>query len=226
MFIIPFSGSKASQFEEFCSDFRNDVIVETIEYAGRGKRAKEPFFADYDAFMNDICAFIKDHRDYSIPYALLGYSIGGFFAYDIIAKKYLEEQPKHIFVCACENAKERLYPLSELPEDEFWERVIQLGGVDKKLIEHKKFLRLFSKTMRADFFIGEQHQYLKSDQKINCPVSVFYSETDTPYENVKKWKEVCNGEISFHEFYGDHFFILEHHEQVADKVKKRLGLQK
>ena len=226
LFIIPFSGSKASQFNKFCSDFDSDVIVETIEYAGRGKRAKEPFFTDYDAFINDICSFIKEHREYSIPFAILGYSIGGLFAYDLVAKEYLKEEPKHIFICACENNIKHFPPLSQLPEDEFWEKIIQLGGVDKKLIEHKKYLKLFSKTMRADFFIGEQHHYLKSDRSITCPVSVFYSESDTPYEDVRKWQKVCKGGISFHQFYGGHFFILEHHEQVAEEVKKRLGLDK
>ena len=225
LFIIPFAGSKASQFGDFCSDFSDDVIVETIEYAGRGKRAKEPFFTDYGAFMIDVCSFIKCHRDYRIPFAILGYSIGGLFSYDLIAKEYINEQPKHVFICACENNIERLPPISQLPEDEFWDRVIQLGGVDHKLIEHKKFLKLFSKTMRADFFIGEQHRCSKSDRKITCPVSVFYSESDTPYESVKRWQEVCDQKISFQEFSGDHFFILEHHEVVATEVKKRLGLE-
>ena len=134
LFILPFSGSKASQFDAFCADLEPYIKVNTIEYAGRGRRAKEPFFTDYGLFMDDICAYINEHRDNSIPYALLGYSIGGFFVYDLVAKGYVA-QPKHLFICACENNKEEISPISRLPEEEFWDRVIKLGGVDKRLIE-------------------------------------------------------------------------------------------
>ncbi len=62
--------------------------------------------------------------------------------------------------------------VSQLPEEEFWDRVIQLGGVDKRLIEKRKFLKLFSNAMRADFNIAEQHRYLQTDSLLACPVTV------------------------------------------------------
>lgn len=223
LFILPFSGSKASQFDAFCAELEPYIKVNTIEYAGRGRRAKEPFFTDYGLFMDDICAYINEHRDNSIPYALLGYSIGGFFVYDLVAKGYVA-QPKHLFICACENNKEEISPISRLPEEEFWDRVIKLGGVDKRLIERRKFLKLFSRILRADFNIAEQHRFMSTDKKIDCPVSVLFSETDTPLVNVQRWQEVCSRQITYYEFSGDHFFILEKHKNVAAVVKKALGM--
>lgn len=224
LFILPFSGAKAAQFNTFCSDLGAEIETFTIEYAGRGRRAKEPYYTEYSSFIEDIYKGIKDHRDDRIPYALLGYSIGGYFAYDLLAKYYLKEEPSHLFICACENIKEKELPISQLPEDEFWDRVIRLGGVDKRLIAKRKFLRLFSKTMRADFVIGEQHRYCEDDKKIECPTTILYSEFDTPLENVKKWQEVCKDEIYCKEFEGDHFFLLNNHAKAASFIRKQLGV--
>lgn len=143
-FILPFSGSKAMQFDQFSSELGPEIQTHTMEYAGRGRRAKEPFFSDYALFMDDVYGFIKKRRDASVPFAIMGYSIGGFFAYDLLAKGYLSENPAHLFICGCENNKDSLPPVSQMPEDEFWDRAIQLGGVDKRLVEKRKLLKLFS----------------------------------------------------------------------------------
>lgn len=221
LFIIPFAGSKATQFDELISELGEYIEAYTIEYAGRGKRAKEKYYTDYQAFMEDIADFIRGHRDYNRPYALLGYSIGGYFSYDLISKGYLE-QPEHLIICACEDNQRPLPQISNLPEDEFWDKVIQLGGVDKRLIANRKFLKLFSSVLKADFYIAEQHRFLESDQLISCPVSIFYSETDTPFDAVKNWQNVCNQNIQFCEFVGDHFFLLHQHKKAASLIRNQL----
>ena len=50
LFILPFAGSRAAQFDEFVSDLGENVETYTIEYAGRGKRAKEQYYTDYHFF--------------------------------------------------------------------------------------------------------------------------------------------------------------------------------
>lgn len=224
LFILPFAGSRAAQFDEFVSDLGENVETYTIEYAGRGKRAKEQYYTDYHFFLDDISGLIKKYRDYNRPYAILGYSIGGLFAYDLISKGYLE-QPEYLFICACEDNQKPLPQISKLPEDEFWDRVIQLGGVDKRLIAKRKLLKLFSSALRADFNIAEQHRYLESDKLISCPVSILYSETDTPFDTIKNWQSVCQLNIQFHELVGDHFFLLQQHEKVAKVIRSHLKIR-
>lgn len=79
--------------------------------------------------------------------------------------------------------------------------------------------------MRADFSIAEQHCYLQSDKLITCPVTVLYSETDTPLENAKRWQEVCKERVSYKEFRGDHFFLPEDPIEVAHYVRNQLGIE-
>ena len=220
-FILPFSGAKASQFEEICADL-TEYYFEAIalEYAGRGSRAKEAFFTDYDPFMKDIARQIKAKRKSEIPFCLLGFSIGGIFAYDLYAKGYLEERPAYMFICACERIKEKIAPISTLSEEEFWNQIISMGGVDSRLLEKPKYLKLFSKVLRADFWIGEQHEYKETDQILDCPVSVLYSESDTPYAEIKSWQEVAGCKVQFIEFSGDHFFFLKNPELLSSTIEK------
>lgn len=222
LFILPFSGGKAAQFDKLVANLDDRIDVIPIEYAGRGKRIKEPFFKNYNSFIDDVRDCIERQRVKSIPFAILGYSIGGIFTYDLIAKERLSEYPSQIFIGACENSRDQGEKLSSLPENEFWDKIIAFGGVDQKLIKNKKFLKLFSKTMRADFYIGEQYIYSETDAKITCPVTIMYCEEDTPLSNIKKWRDASNNIVEFHEFYGGHFFILDHHDRVAELVNKKL----
>lgn len=222
LFILPFSGGKAAQFNKLTAEIDDRIDVILIEYAGRGTRIKEPFFEDYNSFIDDVRDCIEKKRNKLIPFAILGYSIGGIFAYDLLAKERLAEYPSQVFIGACDNNSDPGEKLSSLPEIEFWDRIIALGGVHQKLITNKKFLRLFSKTMRADFYIGEQYIYSEENTKIACPLDIMYCEEDTPLDDVKKWCDVSIHDIEFHEFFGGHFFILNHYKRVAELVNNKL----
>ena len=222
LFILPYSGARANQFSDICMKLEKKIKIDTIEYAGRGRRAREPFLLEYSLFIDDIKEYIVKHRDPSLPYALLGYSIGGLFAYDLLAKGCLKEDPKHLFICACEDARQQLPVISDLPEDKFWDIIIGLGGVDRRLINNKIFLKLFSKTLRSDFHVAEQHSYSITDKSITCPVSVLYSEKDTPFLSIRGWQEVCEQRITFIQFEGDHFFALEYPDLFAKVICEQL----
>ena len=222
LFILPHSGGKVAQFNMLMSHLDDRIEVIPIEYAGRGTRIKEPFFEDYNSFVEDIRVSIERKRNKLIPFAILGYSIGGIFTYDLLAKKCLAEYPSQIFIGACEHMSDLSEKLSSLPEDEFWDRIIAFGGIEEKLIKNKKFLKLFSKTLRADFHIVEQYIYSEADSKISCPATIMYCEEDTPLNNVKKWNDVSNNIIEYQEFIGGHFFILVNHESVAELLNKKL----
>lgn len=222
-FILPFSGAKVSQFAELCTDFAEyHFEAITIEYAGHGSRADEGFFTDYTSFMEDVAEQIRAKRKSEVPYCLLGFSIGGIFAYDLYAKGYLAERPAYMFICACESIKEKIPPISTLSEEEFWKRIISMGGVDSRLLEKPKYLKLFSKVLRADFWIGEQHEYKETDQILDCPVSVLYSESDTPYSKIKSWQDVASYKVQFVEFLGDHFFFLKNPKLISSTIEKIL----
>ena len=58
---------------------------------------------------------------------------------------------------------------------------------------------------------------LKSD----IPATVFYSESDTPFADMKNWDRYFE-KIDFVKYSGSHFFIHEHFCAMAQEIKKRL----
>lgn len=51
LFILPFAGSRAAQFDEFVSDLGENLesLYNRVRLA-RGKRAKEQYYTDYQFF--------------------------------------------------------------------------------------------------------------------------------------------------------------------------------
>ena len=60
--------------------------------------------------------------------------------------------------------------------------------------------------------------------KTNVPLVVFYSETDTRLEDMKLWEKCFIGDCEYHCYKGNHFFIKEHHEEMAEIIKRKMGV--
>ncbi len=224
LFCLPYSGGKAQAFDEIKSLAVPDVEVHAIEYAGKGKRAKEPFFEDYSSFIEDVVDQINAKRIENVPYALFGYSIGALFAYDIASKRFISGELLHIFLGGCCSADEHRFEkkISDLSDEEFWDEIIAMGGVGNELLASRKFLKIFSKPLRADFHIGEQFEFSSSQPKPLCNATILYSENDTPYQSVKGWNNIIEGKVDFELFEGSHFFAFENYERVASIINERL----
>lgn len=224
LFCLPYSGGKAQVFNHITALILPEIEVFPIEYAGKGTRVKEPFFEEYSSFINDVVLQINSKRNKQIPYALFGYSIGALFAYDIASKDLIDGKLIHTFIGGCCSADEHRFEerLSDLSEDEFWNRVIAMGGVRKELLTNRKFLKIFSKPLRADFRIGEQFVFSEKHSKSACNATILYCEEDTPYDSVKGWDRLFEGNVDFEFFIGDHFFAFENYERTAEIINDRL----
>ena len=64
------------------------------------------------------------------------------------------------------------------------------------------------------------------DLKTDVPVTVFYSETDTPLEKMKIWRRFFVGECAFFGYEGNHFFMMDHSQEMADVISGRLLSEK
>ncbi len=225
LFCLPYSGGKAQAFWEIGALLNEDIDVHYVEYSGRGTRTREPYITDYNLFIGDIINQILNARDCKVPYSIFGYSIGVLLAYDIVARKLIPGSLNHMFLGGCCSAdihESTNGKLSSLDDDEFWDKIISIGGVDKQLIKNRKFLKMFSKTLRADFKIGEQYHFEKNLGKPMCDATILYSENDMSYKSVYRWKKLFQGNVDFERFQGDHFFAFENNVRTAAIINERL----
>ena len=224
LFCFPYSGGKACAFNDIGSTLDASIEMHSIEYAGRGTRNRENYISDYNLFLQDIYSQIMSKRDPNIPFALFGYSIGAIFAYDLASREIIPGCLKHMFLGASSSPdfRDESYDFFSLSENEFWDKVISLGGVDGQLIKNKKFLKLFSNTLRADFNIGKQYKFQKNEKLITCNATIMYSENDTHYEEVSNWKALFNGDVDYVQFRGNHFFAFEDYNFTSKIIKEKL----
>ena len=218
IFCYTYAGGNASFFEMIEKDLPAFELVKP-DYAGHGTRRKEPFYRDFTGLADDLFArFRAEYADGE--YALFGYSMGAITAAEVL-KRILEDpelpKPVRVFLAAHEpHTKAELagYTPEEIDE---WvkERTIRFGGIPEKLLENKSFWRMYLPLYRADYGLIGKYRFEDLHFRTEIPATVFYSETDTPRKDMEEWRRFFTGECEYAEFPGQHFFIQEHHEEMA-----------
>ena len=165
---------------------------------------------------------------FSQRYALFGYSMGCIGVVEVLKRILADtevKKPCHVFLAAHEpHTKAELlsYKADELDQ---WvmDRTIQFGAVPEKLINNKAFWRLYLPIFRADYTLISKYDFDNLNLVTDIPATIFYSEKDTPVRNMSLWKNYFIGECTFYSFEGTHFFISQHHKNIADIMTCRLN---
>ena len=225
LFLLPFAGGSMVAFRNLvkCIDSRIEAIP--IEYSGRGSRRHEPYRESYGEFLEDVRNHILRMRSRQLPYGILGYSMGGNIAYDLVVQSLLEEEPVRIFLCAkdCVDVAAASLGYYRLPDREFVEKMQTLGGIDRRIVSNERFLNIYLKPIRKDYEILGQFQYQKTSRRLQADVTVMYCEKDTPFESVAGWRNLTDGCIDFYEIGEHHFFIHDHYEKMAEIINSHLN---
>ena len=225
LFCYTYAGGTAAFFDPIEKDLPGLSLV-TPDYAGHGARRKEPFYGDFTELADDLFAQFREAYEGG-DYALFGYSMGSITAAEVL-KRILAgpdlPAPAHVFLAAHEpHTKAELtgYDPEELDE---WvkERTIRFGGIPEKLLENKSFWRMYLPLYRADYGLIGKYRFEELDLKTDVPLTVFYSETDTPRRDMEEWRKYFTGECEFVEFSGSDFFIQEHQEEMAEVIEAAL----
>ncbi len=224
LFLLPFAGGNAKSFNKLISCLDESIEAISIEYAGRGARRKNNFILEYNAFLEDVAAFIKDKRNTNLPYALLGYSMGSALVYDLIRTNVLDSSPQIMVLCARGFLDHQFMSqkYAFLGEDEFIEKVKRLGGMDERILQNRRFLDIYLEPLKSDYKVWSQYKYIPLPQNIGNDILVFYSEADSPKETVEGWKDITTGTTEMYEFGHNHFFINEYYMEMANIINNKI----
>lgn len=222
VFCFTHAGGNATFFNEIENDLSGYELVK-LEYSGHGTRYKEPYYENMDELADDIFRLVKEAYN-GEEYALFGYSMGTFCLVEVLKRILSDNQmsvPKHVFLAA--HAPFTDFDLNGYSVEEQNEWIIghtkKLGTIPEKLINNKSFWRMYLPLYRADYSIISSYY---TDLVSQIPATVFYSETDSNYVDIEKWKNVFVGDIKFYQFEGSHFFIKQHHKPMGDIMIDRM----
>lgn len=221
-----FAGGTSSFYDQLKKELTPEIELIALEYAGHGNRHREPFYSDFAELANDMIAKIEDILVKEESYAILGYSMGSISAIEVLIKVLQRQKklPIHVFLAAHEPfTKERLQNFdNEEMDDSLKTHIIQFGAVPEKLINNHSFWRMYLPVYRADYSIIGKYRFEVLDFTSTISTTIFYSESDTPYCDMKSWKKYFIGECDFVECSGNHFFMKEHYREIAQVIKKKM----
>ena len=226
IFCFTYAGGTAAFFDDLEKDLPGFEFVK-LEYSGHGPRRKEPFYADFNALADDLYPAVKARRSQE-DYALLGYSMGVISVVEILKRILADpamKPPKRVFLAAHEpHTRIELQGFAPDELDEWVkQRTINFGTVPAKLIDNRSFWRVYLPLFRADYAMLGTYFFEELDLRTGIPATVFYSETDTPRADMELWRRYFVGDCSFHEFSGTHFFIQQHHREMARIISDNMN---
>ena len=225
LFILPYAGGSIAAFKRLTDLIDERIEVITVEYAGRGTRAKEPLAESVQSLLDDAIAYCQERRKQGLPYAVMGYSMGSVLAYEMIARQEIFGQLRHFFISAEVSPKDRWLELRKVEdptEERILERARRLGGLEERMLKNKRFFDIYIKPMLSDYRHFFDYQFSDPYEKLHVNTTFFYCQQDTALEDVKKWDELIDGEFAFYEMGKDHFFINQRYEEMAGIINRTL----
>lgn len=226
LFCIPYAGGSAAVYSRWKKLVNPLIELKQVELPGRGSRMNESLIDNIPDIVRNIFKEIKDQI--KPPYALFGHSMGALITYEL-CKKIKQEgypSPVHIFFSGKQGPQIKLKGLNcyNLPEDEFIKHILNYNGTNEAVFKNKELASLFIPILRADFKMVETYKFDRTDDYLECDVSVFSGTDDraVSWEDLSGWQEVTKSNCRFYPFKGGHFFINEHTEEVVDQINNVL----
>lgn len=228
LFCFTYAGGTTAFFNQLEEAVGKDIEFIKLEYPGHGTRIKERLCENFRDVVTDLYPFMKEKYNGG-EYGLLGYSMGSFSAIEMY--RYLSEigelsLPKHIFIAAhTPNVMINFDKIGEKDIDEFVKkRTVDFGAVPKQLINNNSFWRMYLPIYKADYLMISRYSLDKYNFKSNIPLTVFYSEKDTPLNSIKEWDKYFENPVEYIQYDGPHFFIKDYYLDMAKVIAERLGV--
>lgn len=229
LFCFSYAGGTASFFTELEKDCDNKIEFVKLEYPGHGDRRKETLCESFDEITADLYSRIKDKLT-STEYALLGYSMGSIAVFDMlrtIESKGEIYPPRYVFLASHEpNVEVEMLSRNEEEIDAYVRaRTIAFGGIPERLLDNKSFWRTYLPIYKADYYMINKYDFHKTAYLSKVPATVFYSESDISSDLIKGWNAFFVNGCDYVQYAGGHFFINEHHKEMAQQIIERLEVE-
>jgi medium-chain acyl-[acyl-carrier-protein] hydrolase len=150
LFCFPPAGSGAAVYRSWAPLLGPGIQLCSMLPPGRETRFGEAPIIDFEDMITAASAAIQPWA--SEPFALFGHSLGSLVAYEVARRlTALGQQPAHLFVSGHDapGLGSRRAPIAHLPEPEFLQGLIALGGTPPEIVESKELLALLLPMLRT-----------------------------------------------------------------------------
>lgn len=210
LFCFPYAGGGASIFRSWLHGLPSEVEVLPIQLPGRENRLKEPLFDQFTPLLEALVEAL--HPYFTVPFAFFGHSMGALVSFELarqLRRKY-GLLPLHLFASAYRAPQTPIMGqiLHTLPEPALVQKLLQLNGTKREILENEELRQFLLPILRADFAVCETYQYVP-EEPLSCPITTFGGLQDTRVNRFElaAWREQTSSRFTQRMLPGDHFFL-------------------
>lgn len=218
LFLIHFAGGNRYSFN-FMTSLSDYFEIIPLELPGRGQRMNEALITNFELASLDIHNQIRQKLT-SENYLIYGHSMGAYLTLRVSSMlEKINLRPRCIVVsgnpgpgiCGRRNRH-------TLVQEEFINELKELGGISNVVLENEELMNFFIPILRADFEISEKNS-LENEPPVNFPLYAMMGNEEKNFNKIVNWAKFTKSYFQFEIMQGAHFFIYNHHQLMATKIK-------
>lgn len=224
LFLLPYAGANKYSYKFLESSFPPNIQIHALELPGRGRRFTESLLTNLKDGAKDIYDQMEPY--FHEPYAIFGHSMGAVLGY-MVTRKILASgfSPPIQLFCSGRSSlwSTNPEPWYELPSADFWNKIIELGGLPDSSQINDEMKVLFEPILRADFrMIQSVEKEPRTLEPIDIPITVVLGKEDKLTQNQSTWQQQTTACVDIHYMEGGHFYFLENGFLLACQIQKVL----
>jgi medium-chain acyl-[acyl-carrier-protein] hydrolase len=222
LFCLPHGGGDGLRYHTWSRWLPPEVLVTPIDLPGHGTRLRQPLLRAWPPLVSDLTELVDAQID--SPFALFGHSLGALLAYEIARTLHDRGRTPALLMVAGRNgptAPETHRRIHELPDREFVDALVALGGTSPALRHQPELLSMYLPMLRADMSLAERYTH-QPGPTLTCPVVAAAGRRDLMTEptGLLAWHRVTTGPCELAIVDGTHFFLGE--REFTDLASARL----
>jgi medium-chain acyl-[acyl-carrier-protein] hydrolase len=225
LFCFPYAGGGATIYHKWHMGLPSSVEVCAVQPPGRGNRLMDKPFTNLMTMVHAVAEGINAALDK--PFVFFGHSMGAMMAFELsrLLRQKQRIQPLHLFVSGrmAPHIPSEDEPTFHLPDQEFLEKLRELNGTPRELLENAELMQVMLPLLRADFEVCQTYDYVPGPP-LTCPVTIYGGLQDEKIseEKFEAWKEHTADKFVRRMFPGDHFFIHSDQALLLDVLSQEL----
>lgn len=213
---FPHAGGSASFFAPFARALAPHVRTLAVQYPGRLDRRREPCARDLRELARRIADALDGEPE---PAALFGHSMGGLVAFETLRTGRVRAGGLLVSGSRAPS-RTRVDPGLLHDDGALLERVLGLGGTERRLLRDEALRELVLPPLRADFQALSAYTP-QPGAKVDCPVTALVGDRDplVPVADARRWGDHTTGPFELKVLPGDHFYLTPGLAEVAEAIR-------
>lgn len=211
LFCFPYAGGGAKIFQKWADGLPRTVEVRAVQLPGRENRMTEPALTGMPELVESISHAMQPYIGQ--PFAFFGHSMGAKLCFEVALnlRKQFGVEPLRLMVSGSRapHLPSMDTPMYQMPEPEFIEKLRDLNGTPREVLEHPELMRLLLPTLRADFQVIETYMPEPCAPPLDCPLTAYggLQDAEVTRADLEAWRRYTNASFTVRMLPGDHFFL-------------------